>query len=76
MRGRMTSLGETVVETVADAEDTDPVKIRPVLAEVVDPDALDALFRTESGRVTFDYCGYRVTVSADRTVDVTPLAGA
>ena len=66
--------GETsraVVAAVAEAAGTAPTAL-PSLTDVVDPDALDALFsgdRTD-GEVSFRYAGYRVTVTADRRVTV------
>ena len=51
----------------------------PPLYEVIDPDALDTLFaplHRESerhGKVIFEYCGYEVTVHADRTVELEPI---
>jgi Halobacterial output domain 1 len=48
----------------------------PPLYEAIDPDALDTLFaplHRESerhGKVIFEYCGYEVTVHADRTVEL------
>lgn len=67
-----TSLSVRVVEAVADAEGIDPADLPSPLADTVDPDALDSLFRSGTGRVTFDYYGYRVTAGADRTVEVLP----
>ncbi len=63
-----------VVEAVAEAEDVPPADLRPPLHTVIDPAALDRLFRapthkeTEANRlacVSFPYCGYTVTVRAD-----------
>ena len=51
----------------------------PPLYDVIDPDALEKLFAptqagTERhGTVTFQYCGYQVTVNSDRTVDLDPI---
>lgn len=65
---------EAVVEAVADAEGVEPTDLRP-LYEVVDPDALDSLFRERLGRgepalglITFQYQGYRVQVDEDGRV--------
>jgi hypothetical protein len=60
---------------VAAREGVDPTELTPPLGEVVDPDALDALFdgrdeRSAERSVTFDYQGYRVEVSGDATVDL------
>lgn len=70
-----------VIAAIADAEGVDPVEIEPPeyqpLYEVVNPEALDALFETRengmprtAGRIEFPYCGYHVVVSSDGEVDV------
>lgn len=64
-----------VAVAVAARERVDPVELTPPLHDVVDPDALDALFADRDARdqavsVAFDYCGYRVEISGDGTVDV------
>jgi hypothetical protein len=51
----------------------------PPLYDAIDPDALEKLFAPLSrggerrGKVMFEYCGYRVTVHADRTVEIDPI---
>ena len=41
------------------------------LYDIVDPDALDALFQgRDGGAVTFDYAGYAVTIRADTTISL------
>lgn len=62
---------EAVVSTVADAEGTSPVELRP-LTTAIDPDALCSLYRGGSDAVTveFHYHGYRVCVSGDDHVTV------
>lgn len=67
----------TVVELVADREGTDPMELRPPLYDVIDPEALNALFAPtsrgrlrESGQVSFEYLGYDVTVRGDGDVSV------
>lgn len=66
------SIASRIVSAVARAEDVEPVAIRPPLAEVVDPDALERLVDGSSGlvRVTFDYCGWTVEIRADGSVDL------
>lgn len=67
-----------VVDAVAERLGTDPEDLRPPLSEVVNPDALNALFaptpsgdpRTGEGRVEFTYANQRVVVRADGTVHV------
>lgn len=63
-----------VVTTVATVEETGPIELAP-LGNVIDPDALDAMFgprenATFDGRVSFDYCGYEVSVHAGGEVTV------
>ena len=61
-----------VIEAVAEAEGVDPVDLREPLFDVIDPDALEILFRDGTGYVVFEYHGYEVAVDSDRNVDVTP----
>lgn len=60
-----------VIEAVAEETGTEPEDLPETLHDVVDPDALDALFagknKTE-GVVMFRFCGFDVTVTADREV--------
>lgn len=82
-RGLMTQTGtvtppmsQTIVETVADAEDVDPAELTPPLYDVVDTDALDEFIDatpvTDGAniRVTFTYHGYEITVLGDGHVTV------
>ena len=73
------SLGLTVVEAVSAVIDESPAAIEP-LYDVVDPEALDALFRPRSddtpplrGAVTFEFGGCEVTVEGTGTVVVVPV---
>lgn len=63
-----------IVEMVADAEGCDPSELDETLYQVVDPDALTNLFRTGSerstGELTFEFCGYEVTVTGDEEVEL------
>lgn len=67
---------DTVLSAVAEAEGVEPAQLDEPLSEVVDPDALRALFAPKhdgtprEGRVTFTYCGYDVTVEAPDEVRV------
>ena len=61
-----------VVEALADATDTDPLELEP-LYNVVDPEALDRLFRTDShisASVRFEYEGHTVEVRSDGSVSI------
>ncbi|WP_342027625.1 HalOD1 output domain-containing protein [Natronobacterium texcoconense] len=69
----------TVVEEIARREGVDPVDLTPPLHDVVDTDALDALFHTSgledaNGNPTleFSYHGYRICVDGPEAIDVTP----
>lgn len=65
-----------VVEEVADREGTDPVELHPPLHTVIDPEALDALFRSTSsttrgnGTVEFQYQGYQIRVDGSGEVQL------
>lgn len=72
---------QAVVEAIAALEGISPAKLRPPeyepLHDVVDPEALDALFAERAGgrsrpggSVTFHYCGYEVTVEECGTVTI------
>ncbi|WP_435176867.1 HalOD1 output domain-containing protein [Halorussus sp. AFM4] len=74
-------MSRTVVETVAALEDVAETEL-PILADSVDPGALDRLFgprfdgdrRAVEGRVEFEYAGYRVAVASDGEFTVSPIA--
>lgn len=72
------SPSEAVVEALADAKGVDPLELDP-LYEVIDPDALDALFDgaaadgRRQGRIEFRTAGYRVEVTSTGRVHVTSL---
>ena len=71
------SVSEELVRAVAAVGDADPADL-PILADVVDPEALDDLVRSWSvgdvdqtaGRVTFRYVGRRIEVSADGVIEI------
>ncbi|QCS41689.1 HalOD1 output domain-containing protein [Natrinema versiforme] len=63
-----------VVEGVAAHEGVDPVELEPPLHEVIDTDALDALFQStgdSSATIEFTYRGKRVCVDDSGQVQVT-----
>lgn len=71
------SISQAVVEAVADAEGVDATELRVPLFDVIDPDALDAFFRSaresESAslsRIAFTYYGYEISVAESGTVTV------
>jgi hypothetical protein len=74
----MTRPSIAVVEAVAKREGVGARDLDCILADAVDPTALDVLFdpslsdRTEL-TARFPYCGYDVTVRADRSVTLEPI---
>ena len=66
-RGNVTS---TVASELAAHENVDVDELSPPLYDVIDPEALEDLFRNTTGRVTFEYREYEVTVDDDYTVEV------
>lgn len=65
-------LSLAVVDAVAKAEGVEPTDLPTPLATAIDPDALNAVFRDGTGRLSFDYHGYRVTVDQEGAVEVAP----
>jgi hypothetical protein len=67
------SLSEAVVSSVATQKGVGEIALPP-LFEVLDPDALDALFETSGdrteGHITFEYAGCTVECVSDGTVRV------
>lgn len=70
--GSEIAVSTAVVESVSAATDT-PMLELPPLQDAIDPDALDALFtgRTTTASVRCRYAGCVVTITADRTIEVT-----
>jgi hypothetical protein len=67
------SLSNAVIEAVADQMDVHPTELPEKLHDVIDPDSLNSLFTSGNptgGTVTFTYCGYTVTVTADGDVNL------
>ncbi|GAA0201040.1 HalOD1 output domain-containing protein [Haladaptatus pallidirubidus] len=71
-----------VVNAIAEHEETTPTEIRPVLYDIIDPDALDSLFSEtqlgnprSDGHVSFEYDGHEVTVYSDSKIEIEPLQG-
>lgn len=67
------SPSEAVLYEVAEQIDVQPEDLNPPLFEVIDPDALDRLFNGETGRVTFEYHGYLVSVDYLANVSLQPV---
>ena len=63
-----------VVRGVAAREGVDPLELEPPLHEVIDTDALDALFRSTDESATaveFTYRGHRVCVDGTGEIELT-----
>ena len=74
-----TTPSTAVVETVAVASDREPTRLEP-LYEAIDPDALDALIRSNGVEpvgdgitVTFEVAGQTVTIHGSGAVVVQPV---
>lgn len=72
------SIAILIHESIAARDGANPSDCPP-LFDVIDPDALDKLFAPTQagserhGKMTFQYCGYHVTVSGDRAVSLDPV---
>ena len=58
-----------IVIAISEVTGTDPIDLEP-LYNVVNPDSLNSLFDSTApsrldGSVSFEYCGYQVTIKAD-----------
>lgn len=65
------SISFAVIEAVAEAKGVDSTELNPPLADIIDPDALESLFRSDTGEVRFTYHDCEVTVTCEGTVQVT-----
>ena len=71
---------EKIIIEIADRNGADPTKLNPPLYEVIDVEALDALFAPDNdrglrncgGHVEFTYGSWRVRVESDGSVAVEP----
>lgn len=64
------SVTQQIITAVAEKEGVNETDLETSLYDVIDPDALNTLFRGESGKVTFEYLDYVVTVDHENTVEV------
>lgn len=64
------SLSMRVVEAVAESTGVEPTQLQPPLYDVINPEALDSLFRNGDGSVTFSYCGRTVTVTNQAEITI------
>jgi len=66
------TLSEAVLDAVADHEGVSPEELNPPLYDVVDPDALETIFRGTTGQIRFEYHDYVVTVDHAGSVRLQP----
>ena len=70
------TISERVVQQVAAKTGRDPLQL-PVLHDILDPDALDALIEGISdGQVSFTYAGHEVTVTSDGEITLEETSSA
>lgn len=67
------SLCTRIVREVAEKKGVDAMDLQPPLYDAINPDAMDALFGGSDGELTFEYCGYSVSIDSDREVSVDPI---
>lgn len=68
--GDSPSPSQAVLHEIAEDTEVRPEALNPPLYDAVDPDALDAVFRGDTGHVTFEFHGYVVTVDHSGAVDL------
>lgn len=71
-----------VIDAIAEHVGVDPVELEPRLYDVIDPDALDALFPESGndaasirGRLVFTYRGFEVQVTSRGRVRISDTPG-
>ena len=69
--GDAESVSELIVHEIAEREGIEPWEVAEPLYYAINPEAVENLFRGSSGRVTFEYMGYLVTVTHEHEVIVT-----
>lgn len=70
--GDTSSATEAIIMEVAEQHGTPPEELNPPLYDVIDPEALESIFRGETGEVSFEYHGYVVTVDYEGNVSLQP----
>lgn len=67
------SLNELVLQKIAEREEIPPKELNSPLYDAIDPDALDSVFRGNTGHITFEYNGYVVTADYSGNVSIEPI---
>lgn len=68
--GDTLSPSESILYEIAEHTGESPGELNPPLFDVVDPGALNAVFRGDSGHISFEYHGYTVTVDHTGNVNL------
>lgn len=71
-----TSPSIRVVDAIATAIGTEPADLDPLLASVIDPEALDTVLSADPSsnlRVSFDYAGHHVTLTSEGELTTAPI---
>lgn len=69
------SISEAVYQTIAEHEEVPATELTQPLYEVIDPDALDRLFRGDTGHLSFEFHGWTVTVDHSGFVTTEAVGG-
>ncbi|WP_435159530.1 HalOD1 output domain-containing protein [Haladaptatus sp. DFWS20] len=64
----MKSTSDAVVKAVAEEKGCEPTRLTPPLYDVIDPDALDMMYRRASPQTVFEFAGYEVTIQPDKSI--------
>lgn len=70
------TIHEAVLFEIASREGVEPAELKPPLCDVIDPEAIDAVFTNTSnitrsgGRLEFEYAGYEISITAEPNVSV------
>lgn len=70
--GETLSTSETVLHEVARHKGVPPEELNPPLYDAIDPEALNTIFRGDTGLISFEYHGYVVTVGHSGNVNLEP----
>lgn len=65
------SIVSRIVMAVAEREGTDPTDLPPLFT-AVDTESVETLLDGTDVQISFTYCGYRITVTADEELTVKP----
>lgn len=68
----MSDIVETIINKVSELEGLEPLDLEKPLYEVIDPECLESITEHDSVTVTFNYLGYRISVT-DEEVQVSPI---